>query len=59
MKKIGYIILVFGILSFIGCLSARANLLGPIFWIGLGIFLLYRANQKKKNQEEKDKWNSQ
>lgn len=33
--------------------------MGPTFWIALGIFLLYKANKKKEEKEEKDKWNNQ
>lgn len=59
MKITGWIILVFGLLSLLGCIIGGSNPMGPTFWIALGIFLLYRANQKKKEKEEKDKWNSQ
>lgn len=59
MKIAGWIILVLGTLSFIGCIIGGSNPIGPTFWIALGIFLLYRANQKKKEKEEKDKWDNQ
>lgn len=59
MKIAGYIILILGILSFIGRVMVGANPMGPTFWIALGIFLLYRAEQKKKEKDDKDKWNNQ
>lgn len=59
MKIAGWIILILGCVSFLGCLLGGSNLMGPTFWIALGIFLLYRANQKKKEKEEKDKWSKQ
>lgn len=59
MKIAGWIILILGSLSFIGCLTGGTNPMGPTFWIALGIFLLYKANKKKEEKEEKDKWNNQ
>lgn len=59
MKTAGWIILTLGVISFLGCLLGGSNPMGPTFWIALGIFLLYRANQKKKEKEEKDKWSKQ
>lgn len=59
MKIAGWIILVLGSLSFLGCILGGSNPMGPTFWIALGIFLLHRANQKKKEKEEKDKWDNQ
>ncbi len=59
MKTAGWIILVIGILSLIGSIIGGTNPMGPTFWIALGIYLLYRANQRKKEKEEKDKWSNQ
>lgn len=59
MKIAGWIILTLGVLSFLGSLLGGSNPMGPTFWIALGIFLLYRANQKKKEKEDKDKWDKQ
>lgn len=54
MKIAGIIIIVFGALSMLGILLKGGNLIGPIFWIALGWFLLYRANKKDavKSQNE-------
>lgn len=59
MKIAGWIILALGCLSLLGCLLSGTNPVGPIFWIGLGIYFLYRGNQKKKEKEDKDKWEKQ
>lgn len=56
MKTWGWILLVLGSLSFIGKLTAGSSPVGPLFWIGLGAYLIHRANQKAKEQEEKDHW---
>lgn len=67
MKVGGIIALIFGVLNLIvgiGGLSTQYadQATGKIgFGIGaivLGIYLLNRANQKKEEQKEKDKWNS-
>jgi hypothetical protein len=56
MKTWGWICVVFGGLAFLGAVLKGNNPTGPVFWLGLGVFLLYRANQKKQEQKEKDKW---
>ena len=67
MKTWGIILIIFGGLSFIGFVIGlsknpeQANfivqqLFFDIGLIGLGIYLLNRANTKKKEQEEKEKW---
>lgn len=67
MKIAGIILIVLGSLNFIGSLmglSANPELadrLGrqvimAIGFIGLGIYLISRANDKQKKQEEKEKW---
>lgn len=67
MKVGGIISLIFGVLNLIigiGGLSTQYadQASGKIgFGIGaivLGIYLLNRANQKKEEQMEKDKWNN-
>lgn len=58
MKTAGWIILIFGSLSFLGLILKGSNPMGPTFWIGLGVFLLYKADKKKKEKEEKDKWSN-
>lgn len=58
MKITGWIFTVLGILSFFGCVIGGSNPVGPLFWMGLGIFLIYRAGQKKKEKEKLDKWSN-
>lgn len=52
MKIAGWIIIVFGGLSLLGALGAGNSVVGPIFWLGVGITLLYFANHKKNNDNE-------
>ncbi|MFC2455693.1 MAG: hypothetical protein ACFNUM_07500 [Segatella salivae] len=59
MKIAGWIILVFGALSFLGCLIGGNSVFGPLVWIAIGAFCLYRAEQKKKDKDDKDKWTNQ
>lgn len=54
MKTAGWIILVIGILAFFGAALKGNSVFGPCFWIALGGYLLYRANNKE-NEEEKTK----
>lgn len=51
MKIAGWICLVIGVLSFFGAALKGNNVLGPLFWIGLGVFLLYRVNNKEKSKK--------
>lgn len=59
MKTTGIIILIFGCISFLGCIWGGISLMGPTFWIALGAYLIHRAKQKKKEKEDKDKWMNQ
>jgi len=67
MKIGGIIALIFGVLNLIigiGALSSEyADQAGGKIGFGigaivLGIYLLNRANQKKEEQNEKDKWSN-
>ena len=53
MRITGWIFTVLGILSLLGCLLKGNNPIGPIFWLGLGIFLIYRASQKEQEKKKK------
>lgn len=53
MKTAGWICLVIGALSFFGAVLMGNSAFGPLFWIGLGVFLLYRANNKGHESEKK------
>lgn len=46
MRIAGWIFIVFGALSFFGAALKGHSVFGPLFWIGLGAFFLYRASIK-------------
>lgn len=58
MRTAGIVIILLGGLSLLGCLIGGRNTVGPLFWIGLGIFLIHLANQKKQEKEDKDIWSN-
>lgn len=58
MKIAGIIITVLGSLSLLGSIIGGISSFGPLFWLGLGIFLIHRANQKKEEKENKEKWSN-
>lgn len=53
MKTAGWICLVFGVLGFLGAAVKGHSVFAPLFWIGLGAFLLYRVNNREGEQEMK------
>ena len=53
MKTAGWISLVFGVLSLIGASQKGDSIFGPLFFIGLGAFFLYRANNKEQVTQSK------
>jgi hypothetical protein len=60
MKTTGIVLLVFGILSTFGGIMRtisghEANLNGLAF-VALGGYLVYRANQKKEEEDKKRNW---
>jgi hypothetical protein len=68
MKATGVILSILGVLNIImslGALSANSGdpgQLGPkivigVGLLGLGIYLIQRANSKKKEDEDRNKWN--
>lgn len=56
MKTCGYVFAVLGTLSLIGTIIGGHSPIGPIFWIGLGIFLIHRADEKKEDKNNEEKW---
>lgn len=58
MKTTGIVILILGLISLLGCIIGGDSTLGPLFWVGLGIFLIHRASSKKKEKKDKDEWNN-
>lgn len=57
MRTTGLIFTILGVLALLGSTLKGNNPTGPLFWLGLGIFLIHRANQKKEEKEKLDKWN--
>lgn len=56
MRTFGWICIVLGGLSFLGASIKGHSVIGPIFWLGLGLYLVNRAHQKQQEQEDKDEW---
>lgn len=55
MKIAGWILLVLGLISALGSLTAGHSPAG-LFWAALGGFLIYRSHQKQREKEEAEKW---
>ena len=53
MRTAGWICLIIGVLSFFGAALKGNSVFGPLFWIGLGAFLLYRVNNKEDKRDKK------
>ena len=54
MKTFGWICVVLGVLSFIGAASAGYSVFGPVFWLALGIALVYFGNQKEEEKKKNE-----
>lgn len=50
MKTIGWILIVLGILSFLGAASKGDSVFGPLFFIGLGGLFLYLKREREDNK---------
>lgn len=53
MKTAGWILIVIGALAFIGAASKGNSVFGPLFWMGMGIVLLYLKQEREENNKEK------
>lgn len=51
MKTAGWVILIIAVLSFMGAALKGHSVFGPCFWIAVGAYLLYRANNKEEKEE--------
>jgi len=56
MKTFGWICIVIGALAFWGAALKGNNATGPVFLLGLGVFLVHRAGQKEQEQKDKENW---
>lgn len=50
MKGFGWFCLILGSASFLGAAINGNSVLGPAFWLALGIYLVHRAKIEKKNK---------
>lgn len=55
MKIAGYIFAAIGGLALIGGLAAGHSVFGPLFWLALGIVLIYFGNKKEEKQQTMEK----
>ena len=53
MKTVGWILIVIGVLAFLGAALKGNSVFGPLFWIGIGIVLLYLKREREENDKEK------
>jgi len=51
MKIAGYIFAAFGGIAIIGGLAAGHSVFGPLFWLALGIVLIYSGKRKEEKQK--------
>lgn len=51
MKTTGWILIVIGVLSFIGAASKGHSVFGPLFWLGLGGTLIYLKREKDEESQ--------
>lgn len=49
MKTTGWVLLAFGGLSCLGALTAGNSIFGPLFFIALGLLLINKGNNEKKD----------
>lgn len=55
MKKTGIVLTVLSFFSFVGNINSGTGLFGPTLMLAIGIFLIYRANEKKEEDMAKHK----
>lgn len=58
MKTWGWVLSVFGALSLLGAMIGGSSPIGPLFWLGLGIYLIHRGKQKERDKKDMDEWNN-
>lgn len=57
MKTWGWVLLIFGSLSFLGAIIVgKASPMGGMFFAALGAYLIHRAKQKKEEDKKKKEW---
>lgn len=58
MKIACWICIVIGGLSFFGAAIYGDSVMGAVFLVGLGVFLVHQASQNKQEQKDKKDWAS-
>lgn len=53
MRIAGWIVLVIGVMGFLGAALKGNSVFGPLFWIGLGAYLLHKANNREIDKIKK------
>ncbi len=56
MKTTGRILLILGILSFLGGIMKGNAIVGPIFFIMLGFYLIDKSSKKEQEKKEQENW---
>lgn len=54
MKIAGYVFAAIGGLALIGGLAAGHSVFGPLFWLALGIVLIYFGKKKEETHETQE-----
>ena len=49
MKTIGWVLFVLGGLACLGALTAGDSIFGPVFFIAIGLMLINKSNNNKKD----------
>lgn len=56
MKIAGIIVMIIGGFALLGTLISGSSLLGPVFWMAIGGYLIHCGNKKKKKNEKFEQW---
>lgn len=56
MKTTGRVLFILGILSFLGGITRGNVLVGPIFFIMLGYYLIDKSNKNEQEKKEQENW---
>lgn len=54
MKTTGIVFIVIGGLAFMGASIGGHSVVGPVFWLALGAYLVHRAEEKGKKLHNED-----
>ncbi len=54
MKIVGWIFIIIGGVALLGTIISGNSAFGPLFWLGLGITLLYFSSKRSNKDNETD-----